>query len=220
MHPSFPGLLPVIVMQIARSRPRWLLFVLGAAMILPVLLSSVIALPLAEQMSTPKAQIFTIAFIGSSLPEELMRYAVLYFVGLVWLGLSRPRDGIIFGLLVAFGFSCAENLYYGLTVGWATGILKLAIATPIHLALGVTMGCLLAVAGSQRDMRRIYLRYAFAAPVLMHGVYDLVVLMALANGSADAVARLMLPAFCYVLVVIIAVLSAMHASRRMRISTV
>ncbi len=212
MHPSLPGGLPLILSLVARNRPRWALAVLGALMIVPVMLAGTVAVPLAGLFEGPKTQLFMIAFAGSSLPEELMRLAVLYFVGMRWLGIARPRDGLIFGLLVSLGFSCAENIYYAISIGWATGVLKLAIATPIHLALGATMGCLLAAAAAEApERRRPHILLALAAPVLTHGVYDLTILTALTNSGADAAPRLALPALCYALVVAIAVLAALRA---------
>lgn len=220
MHPSFPGLFHVILLAIAKRRPRWLLFVLGALMIAPVGLAGMIAVPIAGSFDDLQSQLFMIAFAGSSLPEELLRYAVLYYVGMRWFGITRVRDGLIFGLLVSFGFSCAENIYYALSIGWATGILKLALATPIHLALGVTMGCLLAMAATATaDRKRFYFVFALAAPALTHGVYDLVLLTALTDGGADIVSRLALPVICYLLVVTIAVLAAMLAKHRVRVTT-
>ena len=203
MHPSLPGGLSLVT----RNHPRWTLVILGALMIVPVMLAGTVAVPLAGLFEGPKTQLFMIAFAGSSLPEELMRLAVLYFVGMRWLGIARPRDGLIFGLLVSLGFSCAENVYYAISIGWATGVLKLAIATPIHLALGATMGCLLAAAAADPpEKRRPHILFALAAPVLTHGVYDLTVLTALIHSGVDAA-----PALCYALVVAIAVLAALRA---------
>jgi RsiW-degrading membrane proteinase PrsW (M82 family) len=140
-----------------------------------------------------------------------MRFAVLYYVGMRWIGFTRPRDGLVFGVLVSLGFSCAENIFYAVSIGWATGLLKLTIATPIHLALGVIMGSLLAVAAGSPSKRRSYTAYALAAPVLLHGTYDLVLLTALADGGAGAFARLALPVTCYLLVGATAVLTVLRS---------
>lgn len=206
--------LPVIRPKSSTAAWRyWLLAGLGALTIVPVILASALSLPLIGAMEDAQAQIAVLAFIGSSLPEEAMRFVVLYFVGVCWFGLSRPRDGILFGLLVSLGFSAAENLFYGLTVGWATGILKLAIATPMHLALGVTMGGLLATAMRAPRQHALWLVAALAAPLLMHGVYDFVLLKALANSDASAIGRLAQPAGVYLLVAVIAVLTVLRTRR-------
>jgi RsiW-degrading membrane proteinase PrsW (M82 family) len=202
------------------TRARWFLFALGAVMLVPVGLAGIVTLPLASATTDPQSKILVIAFAGSSLPEELLRFGVLYYVGMRMIGIARVRDGLMFGLLVSLGFSCAENVFYATSIGWATGLLKIMTATPIHLALGVTMGCLLAVAAGSVEKRRIYLGYALAVPLLLHGVYDMVILTSLAGpdaASAGVAARLAGPLLCYVLVLTVAVLTVQHARRIMRL---
>jgi RsiW-degrading membrane proteinase PrsW (M82 family) len=191
----------------------WLLFGLGVVSIVPVMLTSALTLPLAGSFASPHAQLATLAFIGSSLPEEAVRFAILYLLGWRWFGIRRPRDGIVFGLLVSFGFSCAENLFYGVSVGWATGVFKLLIATPMHLALGVAMGGLFAVAARAGDRRTLWIAGALVAPLLLHGVYDFVLLLALANGGAGAVGRLAPPVAVYLLVGAFSVITVLRARR-------
>jgi RsiW-degrading membrane proteinase PrsW (M82 family) len=191
----------------------WLLFGLCVVSIIPVMLTSALALPLAGSFASPHAQLATLAFIGSSLPEEAVRFAILYLLGWHWFGIRRPRDGIVFGLLDSFGVSCAENLFYGVSVGWATGVFKLLIALPMHLALGVAMGGLLAVAVRAGDCRTLWIAGALAAPMLLHGVYDFVLLLALANGGANAFGRLAPPVAVYLLVGAFAVMTVLRARR-------
>jgi hypothetical protein len=56
------------------------------------------------------------------------------------------------------------------SVGWAIGVFKLLIATPMHLALGVAMGGLLGVAARAGDGRTLWIAGALVAPLLLHGV--------------------------------------------------
>ena len=193
-----------------RSKQLWLLTGLGALSIIPVILASAFTLPLAEAAGSPRAQIAVLAFIGSSLPEEAVRFALLYAVGMRWIGIARPRDGILFGLLVALGFSAAENLFYGLSIGWVTGALKLVVATPIHIALGVTMGGSLAAAALSPRHRNGWLAAAFAAPLLLHGAYDLVLFTALVDVDAATIGRLTAPALVYLLIAATAILTVLR----------
>lgn len=201
----------------AHARWRyWLLFGLGALMIVPVIATSVASLPLAGMFTSPHMQIAMIAFVGSSLPEEAARFAILVLVGLRWFGFSRPRDTLVFGLIVSVGFSCAENVFYGVSIGWQTGLLKIAVATPIHIALGVTMGGLLAAANQSPRHRRIWLVTAFAMPLMLHGVYDLVLLRALAGGDTAIFTRLSMPVVVYALVALTAVLIVLRTRHMAR----
>jgi RsiW-degrading membrane proteinase PrsW (M82 family) len=196
---------------VTRSTRLWLLAGLGALSIVPVMLASAFTLPLAEAMASTRAQIAVLAFIGSSLPEEAVRFGLLYAVGWRWIGIARPRDGIVCGLLAALGFSAAENLFYGLSIGWATGSLKLVVATPIHLALGVTMGGFLAIAALTDNRRGMWLAAAFGAPLLLHGGYDFVLFSALADSDAATVQRLALPALVYLLIAATAILTVLRS---------
>lgn len=204
--------LPALRAPVRGERLRlWLLVGCGMLSILPVMLTSALTLPLLGAIEGAQLRIAVLAFIGSSLPEEAVRFGILFFVGLRWLGLRLPRDGIVFGFLVALGFSIAENLFYGVSLGWATGLLKLAIATPMHLALGVTMGGLIAVGLRAPAQQTFWFAAAFFAPLMMHGTYDFLLLTALADSGAGAVDRLAAPVIVYLLVAVIATLTVLRA---------
>jgi RsiW-degrading membrane proteinase PrsW (M82 family) len=194
----------------------WLLVGCGMLTILPVMLASALTLPLLAAIESAQMRIAVLAYAGSSLPEEAVRFGVLMLVGLRWFGMHRPRDGILFGLLVALGFSIAENIFYGVSVGWATGLIKLAIATPMHLALGITMGGLIAVGLRAPEQRSFWFAAAFAVPLLLHGTYDFMLLTALADTGTGAIGRLASPAIVYMLVAVIAVLTVMRARQPAR----
>ncbi len=194
----------------------WLLLS-GALMIVPVALAGIGVAGLTTDGASPLARAAALAFLGSSLPEEIARFAVLSLFGLWRAGSTRPLEGLIFGAVAGLGFSLAENLLYGFTLGWPMALLKLAIATPIHLALGVMMGGLLVIAGNCAAARRgAMLAVALVLPVLLHGIYDLAILTAIGNAASaiSDVVRLIPPALSYAMVIGIAVCTA----RRARVS--
>lgn len=190
------------------ARAYFGLLLVGALMILPVALAGIGAAALTSAAASALARDFTLAFLGSSLPEELARFGVFYMFAWRRGGFARPLDGLIFGAVVSLGFSSAENLLYGLTLGWQMALLKLAIATPIHLALGVMMGGLLVIAtGAKHPRRGIAFALALLLPILLHGIYDLAILSAMgepAPGASDA-ARLIVPVLCYAIVIGLAI---------------
>ncbi len=197
-------------------RPYLWLLLAGALMIAPVGLAGIGVAGLASDAGSAFGRNFTVAFLGSSLPEEIVRFAVLYIFALRWIGFTRPRDGLIFGAVVSFGFSSAENLLYGLTLGWHMALIKLVIATPIHLALGVMMGGLLVIAnGAAWPRRGMVFALALSLPIMLHGIYDLVILTAIgqtAPGTSD-VARLILPVLCYSIVIGLAICTGRRACK-------
>lgn len=182
-----------------RSTTLLLLMLAGALMIVPVMLSAGALAAFAAGPGTAFGQNFLLAFAGSSLPEEIARFAVLW-VALRGARALRPLDGLVYGAIVSLGFSLSENLLYGLTLGLNMALLKLALATPIHLALGVLMGGLLVLARHGGSGAGTIL--ALTIPVLLHGLYDLSVLSALGQNEAGGdVARLVPPVLCYALVI-------------------
>lgn len=191
----------------------------GALMILPVGLAGYGVTALTDGVASPLSRNLAIAVLGSALPEELSRFAVLYFAGFRRAGLTRPLEALFYAAAVSLGFSVAENLLYGLSLGWPMAALKLAVATPIHLAIGITMGGLLAVADSGTLVRRgVGLILALALPVLLHGVYDLTLLDALrgAGPAAPAPEAILLPGLCFAIVLGYAFCIARRAYRLQR----
>jgi len=190
----------------------------GALMILPVGLAGFGVTAMTDGVASPFTRNFALAMLGSSLPEELSRFAVLYFVAFRRAGMTRPLDGLVFAAAVSLGFSVAENLLYGLSLGWQMAALKLAVATPIHLAIGVTMGGLLVIADSGTLVRRSTgLVLALAVPMLLHGVYDLAILGALGaaaqGGATPGPGAIVLPALSFAIVLAYAVCIARRACR-------
>lgn len=186
----------------------------GALMIVPVGLAGFGVAALHSDTESAVARAAALAFLGSSLPEEIMRFGVLCMFGLWRAGFIRPLDALIFGAVASLGFSAAENLLYGFSLGWPMALLKLAIATPIHLALGVVMAGFLVIAGSCAPARRgVMLALALALPVLLHGIYDLAILTAIGNAASGIsdVVRLIPPVLGYSIVIGFAIWTARRA---------
>lgn len=186
------------------TRAYFWLLLSGALVIVPVGLAGIAVAGMPADGGSALVRNAALAFLGSSLPEEIARFAVLCLFGLWRADSLRPRDGLIFGAVASLGFSIAENLLYGFTLGASMALLKLAMATPIHLALGVMMGGFLVLAGHEVAGRRRMMRaLALALPVLMHGIYDLAILTAIGNDGPDnsVFIRLAPPVLSYAIVI-------------------
>jgi len=207
-------------MQVSKDRGRWAylrLALAGALMIVPVGLAGLAGTALGATLDSALARNVSIALLGSALPEELARFGVLYyFLARRQAGAAGPSDGLICGILVSLGFSLAENLLYGLSLGWHMALAKLAIATPIHLALGIAMGGLIVLAAGGGWGRLLLL--ALAPPALLHGIYDLSLLSAMgqADPARSLAVRLAPPVVCYLAVIGFAVWSGWRVRRLSR----
>jgi len=75
--------------------------------------------------------------LGAPLIEETAKGAALLALVLVWPGEIRGvADGIVYGLLIGFGFTMAENLYYFAAAAITRGEAGLAESIYLRAALG------------------------------------------------------------------------------------
>lgn len=129
---------------------------------------------------------FFSAFVTSGLVEEFFKFLVLFLLMWKHRELNEKFDGIVYGVYVSLGFAFVENLLYvmsddlgGLSVALARGV----ISVPGHGLFGVFMGYLFTRAkwtqtgqpqGTQG--KHLFLALALVVPVLLHGVYNLLLL--------------------------------------------
>lgn len=121
------------------------------------------------------------AFITSSGIEESVKYLFLYF--LVWRNknFNERVDGIIYAAFVSLGFAGVENIIYVLNPmlgGWNTALSRAFISVPGHALFGIAMGYFFALAKFEPQHKTQYLWKAFLVPWILHGIYNLIILLA------------------------------------------
>lgn len=119
---------------------------------------------------------FFIAFINSSLVEEVFKFLILYL--LTWRNpnLNEPFDGIVYAVFISLGFAGVENVLYVLSPdlgGFQTAMYRGIFSVPGHGLFGVLMGYYYAKA--RFDHPR-FLLPALCVPWLAHGVYNLLLI--------------------------------------------
>lgn len=117
------------------------------------------------------------AFVVAGFTEELFKFAALFL--LIWKSPSfnEKFDGIVYAVFVSLGFAAVENVMYVLEGGMQTAAIRALTAVPAHALFGVTMGYYLGIAHMYEELRKQYLRRAIAVPVLLHGVYDFILMV-------------------------------------------
>ncbi|MHC1719353.1 MAG: PrsW family glutamic-type intramembrane protease [Clostridiaceae bacterium] len=127
-----------------------------------------------------------VAFIVAGLTEEFVkRYVVMRFA------LHRPEfneklDGIVYAVFVSLGFATAENINY-VAFTFATnpyvGIFRGFISVPAHMLFAITMGYYLSLAkySLQPGAKAAYLSKALVVPVLLHGIFDFILMMQMSS---------------------------------------
>ena len=175
-----------------------LLFILGAAICLPVallesLLSGVYEKAFGEE--TIVYQIFEY-FLNVALFEEGFKFLVLFLVTHKSKHFNSLFDGIVYAVFVSLGFATLENLLYVFNMGLGTGLLRAVTAVPGHMFDGVIMGQFYTMWHLSKDVSlaeksyeaagyinvqnperkyKIYLPLALIVPILCHGMYDFLV---------------------------------------------
>ena len=127
----------------------------------------------------------TSSFLGPAWAEELLKFAILYFIVMKRNEFNEPMDGLVYGVTVSLGFATYENYPY--VYEWAVAIAKeenfsaeafsylVALgrsysAIPLHGFNGAVMGYyfgMYAFTGNKN-----YLVLSLALPYLFHGFYN------------------------------------------------
>jgi len=117
------------------------------------------------------------AFVVAGSTEEIFKYLALYL--LIWKSPSfnEKFDGIVYAVFVSLGFAAVENVMYVMEGGLQTAAIRALTAVPAHAIFGVTMGYYLGIAHMYEELKKEYLLRAIAIPVLLHGIYDFILMV-------------------------------------------
>lgn len=145
-------------------------FMFGAILTFPIMFIQYVLS--VEEIGT--GEIFN-SFISASLLEEFFKWFILFFVIYQHADFTEPYDGIVYGASVSLGFATVENILYLLGNGLEFAFGRALLPVSSHALFGVMMGYYLGKAKFNVNGRRQYwLCYSFAAPFLLHGIYDLI----------------------------------------------
>lgn len=116
------------------------------------------------------------AFIVAGLTEEFFKFLALYF--LIWKSrhFDEKFDGIVYGVFVSLGFAAVENVMYVYQLGHSAGFTRALTAVPAHAIFGVIMGYYFSRARFGRANRQYYLMLALFVPVMLHGIYNFILM--------------------------------------------
>ncbi|MEN8156833.1 MAG: PrsW family glutamic-type intramembrane protease, partial [Bacteroidota bacterium] len=117
------------------------------------------------------------AFVVAGSTEELFKFLALYL--LVWKSPSfnEQFDGIVYAVFVSLGFAAVENVMYVMASGYHTAAIRAITAVPAHAIFGITMGYYLGIAHRYKELRKPYLLRSIAIPILLHGIYDFILMV-------------------------------------------
>ncbi|RLD51592.1 MAG: hypothetical protein DRI94_05640 [Bacteroidetes bacterium] len=184
------ALAPVILLLIYVYRrdkyekePKKLLakvFIFGIISVIPVyFIETALTNYWHNKYALPSMQLNTAAydaFVVAAFTEEFFKILVFFIFIRKNKNFNEKFDGIIYAVFISMGFAATENLMYVLGSGFSTGIIRAFTAVPAHAIFAVTSGYFLALAKFKPSGKLIYLILALAVPVLLHGIYDFILL--------------------------------------------
>ena len=115
------------------------------------------------------------AFWRAAIPEELVKFMML------WLVLRKNKyfdehfDGIVYAVMVGLGFATFENLLYMFAnyANWlVVGSTRALLTVPAHYAFAVFMGYFYSLAHFSPRRKVYYYSMALLVPMMLHGLYD------------------------------------------------
>ena len=117
------------------------------------------------------------AFVVAAFTEEIFKYLFLFL--LVWRSrhFNEQFDGIVYAVFVSLGFALVENVMYVMEGGYQTALMRSLTAVPAHALFRVTMGFYFGIARRYEEIRRPYLFRAIGLPILLHGIYDFILMV-------------------------------------------
>lgn len=119
-----------------------------------------------------------IAFVGAAIPEEGAKLLMLWLLLRKNPYFDERFDGIVYAVCIGMGFAGTENIFYLLSSieNWQSVAIQRAIfSVPGHFMFAVAMGYLYSKVAF--DKRWYYIPAIYFLPVLLHGIFDSLLLM-------------------------------------------
>ena len=126
------------------------------------------------------------AFVVAGCVEEGFKLLFLYW--LIWRNrhFDEYFDGIVYAVFVSMGFALVENVMYVFSGGVGTGIMRALLSVPAHFLFAVVMGYFFALAKFYKN-RVLNMLLAFIVPMLLHGIFDALLMVADASETMQGV---------------------------------
>lgn len=141
-----------------------------------VILLSVLGFAEVKTFSSDLAQAFYQSFCQAAMPEEFCKLLFLYWF--IWKipSFDEYYDGIEYAAFVGLGFAGLENILYVFQGGLGVAVSRAIFAVPAHFFFAIIMGYFFAFAKFRPWKKKEYLLLAYICPVIMHGIYDFILM--------------------------------------------
>jgi len=147
---------------------------LGAVSVAPAAFLEVVLQKLPIHFSSPVTQVIFLSFFQVAWVEELLKLSVVMIFAWRSKDFNEENDGIVYVGASALGFAMLENVFYVMSSGMMTGILRSMTAMPLHCFTGILMGYYVGLAKMTEDKkaRKQKILKGFLLAFFIHGIYD------------------------------------------------
>lgn len=124
----------------------------------------------------------TTAFFAAAIPEEAAKFFMLWLVLRKNPFFDEHLDGVVYATCVGLGFAAFENILYivqNLPDFVSVAVIRGLFSVPGHFFFAVAMGYYISMAhfaGATVKQKRKYFLLAYFIPVLLHGIFDTILL--------------------------------------------
>ncbi len=133
----------------------------------------------ADFVASGFGEAFAGAFVGAAIPEEVVKFLLLYFIVREHKDCDSGGDLFCAAMLIGLGFAGLENVLYLLGSGehwFSLGVMRGVLAVPAHTVFGCVMG-MFAARAFRGQMPGLNWSLALIVPLVGHGLYDFPLMM-------------------------------------------
>ena len=182
--PSFILCLYVYKKDVIEKEPMMMLiklFILGILVTIPASFMEKALLTSLDLKENGIVECLIISFLVVALIEEGYKFIITYFGTWHNRNFNHIYDGIVYATFVSLGFATLENVLYVLDSGTETALLRAVISVPAHAFYAIACGYYLGLSKfnysiGNKKVARMYKIFSFLIPVLLHGVFDFLLL--------------------------------------------
>lgn len=162
----------------------WKLFLFGIVLVIPAIIIETVLDEIICVILTPGSIVYAFfeGFIVAACTEELGKYFFLKIKSWDSKYFDCMFDGIVYAVFVSLGFATVENIMYVFDDGIGVAIMRMFTSVPGHVCFAIIMGhfyskARLAINRGDIAECKTNKRKAVLVPILLHGVYDFLIMM-------------------------------------------
>lgn len=131
--------------------------------------------------SNQLSNIFITSFILAGLMEETTKFLPLYRI-INQTYITDPRALWVYGICAGAGFACFENIFYVLSGGIDTAIVRSILSVPLHCCTGLIIGINMSVYKfkdklSVNGCSKLKYFKSIILPIIIHGLFDFILMI-------------------------------------------